>query len=307
MLDNRHLMRTQGLFVACALACLACSDGGRRPTAIVHPTLIGVSPLDFLGGVPCRESEGAMRLYNATLYDVTEEQPVEVFQLPSSSLVPCTKDVTFSFVRVDHRYVALVQGYDRVDIEPQRPGSPNAVDRSGRVVQPRWTTQCGRAPLDLEQLGNGGQGGAESEPEMGSAGEGGSSASMFEVEGVTSNLRFTVYTSTCTPLSDQTSGTPTSVRVSLDGALREISCGTGPERISEFSVAIQGADPQEQRAQCDGSVLFSGLEPGVDVTFQVQAYSDDSVAPGWRTQCRARPELGTTVDADCDPLADILP
>ncbi len=248
-----------------------------------------------------------MRLYGATLFDVTDEQPVTPFQLPSSSLVSCTQDVTFSFVEAGHRYVASVRAYDRTDIELQRLGSPNAVDDSGKVVQPRWTTECGRAPLDLETLGAGGEGGATGEDTPGSAGAAGAPSEMFEVEGVTSSNTFTVFANYCAPLSDHGVPRPAAVRVGLGAALREMSCGSSADQVFDFSVTLLGDATEEQRAECGSAALFSDLTPGVDVSFSVEAFAEGSSTPGWTTECRARPELGTTIDADCDPLSPADP
>lgn len=247
-----------------------------------------------------------MHLYGTTLVDVTDDQPVDDFQLPSSSLVPCTKDVTFSFVEPGHRYVAVVRGYDRTDLDEQRAGSPNAVDESDRVVEPRWTTQCGRAPLDLEQLGAGGQGGAESGEPTGSAGAGGDSG-KFDVEGVTSNTTYTVFASYCAPLIDRGPPMPSTVRVAPADAGGDFICGTGPGEIFEFRVEPLGSAADAQRIGCDKTARFSHLTPGIDLSFEVGGYAQGSSTPDWQTECRARPEKGTTVDADCDPLREVRP
>jgi hypothetical protein len=130
---------------------------------------------------------------------------------------------------------------------------------------------------------------------------------VFDVEGVTSNNTFTVFAKYCAPLSDQGVPRPAAVRVALTAALRDLSCGSSTDQVFDYSVTLLGDDAEEQRTECDSAALFSDLTPGVDVSFSVEAYSEGSNTPGWTTECRARPERGTTIDADCDPLTPVDP
>src|SRR5688572_25478601 len=112
-----------------------------------------------------------MRRYSATIFDVSVDPPFEYFELPSSDLVPCLQEVSFSFVVLDHEYVARIQGYDEDDLSKQSAGSPNAVDDDGHVVAPRWTTECGQLVTGLGGAGAGGSPGANQDDDI--EGEGG--------------------------------------------------------------------------------------------------------------------------------------
>ncbi|HTQ05660.1 MAG TPA: hypothetical protein VMI54_17480, partial [Polyangiaceae bacterium] len=52
----------------------ACSQTTPAVAGVYHPTQIGVTPSDFLGNVPCATTDGALRSYVATVFDV-EYQP----------------------------------------------------------------------------------------------------------------------------------------------------------------------------------------------------------------------------------------
>lgn len=239
-----------------------------------------------------------MRQYIATLYDVTDELPTGVFQLPSSSLVPCEQDVAFSFVIADHRYAARIQGYDRTDLEKPSPGSPNAVDRDGRVVPPRWTTECGRQVFDDD-----GAGGSPGEGGAGGA-EGDTPAPGFSVAGVTSTNNFTVYASYCLPLVDHGPETPTGITVGLAQAQRDLDCGTDTGEIARFSAELVGASSAPVTKACDELAEFTGLDSGSDYAITVLAFEADARSPRWFTTCRGIARQGALTPASCDPLRE---
>ncbi len=276
-----------------------CFDRAAEPEQIEHPTLLGVSSRDFLGDVPCVDAPGAMRRYSATLYDVSVDPPLQGFALPSSGLVPCLQDIGFSYVAIDHEYVARIQAYDRDDLRPQVAGSPNAVDAEGRVVAPRWTAECGQPA---------GAGGAPSGSADDDEGEGGEDdttpAPGFVVDGVTATANFTVYASYCTPLVDHGPATDTRVSLQLDAALRDLGCGEASGEIAEFTAELAGASTAPLRADCTGSVEFGGLESGTDYRFNVLAFEAGSDEPRWQTSCRATTQRGTVIPASCDPLSE---
>ena len=289
---------------------MGCYDRASEPEEIIHPTLVGVAPRDFLGNVPCVDSPGAMRRYIATLYDVSVAPPLQGFALPSSGLVPCLKDIGFSFVALDHDYVAVVQGYDRDDLSQQVTGSPNAVDEDGQVVAPRWTTQCGQLVTPTSDTGAGGASGSDEDTDdsddlEGEGGEDGSTAAPgFDIAGVTATANFTVYATYCLPFVDHGPVSDTSVSIGLDGALRDLDCGSDDGEVSEFTAELAGASTPPLRAECAATVEFGGLEPGQDYQFNVLAFETDSDEPGWQTTCRATALGGTLTPATCDPLVE---
>jgi hypothetical protein len=127
--------------------CLEDSGGTATQRNV---TLIAVKPADFLGKVPCVDAEGAMRIYVATAYDVTEgalEGSNEPIVLPSSPPTQCHQTVAFGFVAPLHDYAVRVEGYDTADIHPLERGSPVMLDSEGRFVAPRWTSFCSGSRL----------------------------------------------------------------------------------------------------------------------------------------------------------------
>jgi hypothetical protein len=145
-----------------ALACstFGCSSGTSDSTALPHPTIVEVSPLEFATPPACDAGEGSMLRYIATLIDVspvsaTDPTPAN-FALPSSALqveeggavhyepIPCRLSVDFGWVVPGHRYRTELLGYDRSDLSLLEAGLPVAVDAStGEVVEPRWRATCG--------------------------------------------------------------------------------------------------------------------------------------------------------------------
>lgn len=242
-----------------------------------------------------------MRGYIATLHDVSVEPPLQGFPLPSSSLVPCLQDVGFSFVAIDHEYVARVQGYDRDDLRQQVTGSPNAVDPEGRVVAPRWTAECGQLAT--------GAAGAPSSNDSDSEGEGGddggdTAAPGFAVAGVTATANFTVYASYCLPLVEHGPPSDTRVSVRLDEARRDLDCGDASGELSEFTAELVGATTDPLSSNCTGVAEFGGLEAGEDYHFNVLGFEAGSDEPRWETTCRATAQSGTVTPASCDPLSE---
>lgn len=145
---------------ALAASLIACSGSGSTSTALPHPTVIEVSPLEFASTPACDAGPGSLKRYIATLIDVTpgttaDSAPVD-FVLPSSALqvesagsihyepIPCRRSVFFGWVAPGHSYRTELLGYDRDDLQLFEEGFPIAVDPVTRaVVEPRWTATCG--------------------------------------------------------------------------------------------------------------------------------------------------------------------
>jgi len=164
--------------VLAGFAGLSCATS-TLTTGLAPITALSVDPAWFLHqGVTCSDGDagtaGAMRVYVATIYDVSpfpasgpndpaaspeqlrirdelEASPEKCyparrcFVLPSSAPTSCFRPVLFQRIVSGRQYVADVDGYDRADIEPLAPGSRVMVDAQKHVVAPRWTTSCGRS------------------------------------------------------------------------------------------------------------------------------------------------------------------
>jgi hypothetical protein len=266
--------------VVLGVVALGCSDsrGGKGND---NPTLVAVEPVDFLGDVPCLPSPGAMRRYVATLEDVTGEigdegVAFDSFVLPSSPPVSCVMPVAFGFVVPEHRYVADIQGYDRTDLVPLAAGSPVMLGtESGEVVEPRWTTSCGRQNQGTDTA-------------------------------VIAFNRVTIFVRACEPLTDHLEGgTPTGVTVSLAEALGDLDCDTEPGSVDRFEVTLDGSDDAPLEASCGEAVTFEGLTAETTYTFTVAAFEADATTAAWETTCFRTTEPGAIVPAYCDPLVEV--
>jgi hypothetical protein len=132
-----------------SIGLTACSTSSVTGTGSAPVTALVVDPVEFLGGVACVDAPGAMRLYVATVVDVSPPARAGALRiasqaLPSSPPVPCHQQVEFTRIVPGREYVADIEGYDRTDIKPDVIGSKIMVDAAGTYVSPRWRTSCGR-------------------------------------------------------------------------------------------------------------------------------------------------------------------
>lgn len=277
-------MRTLKAFAGplALIAGFGCSDSTVTPTEVVHPTLVAVSPREFLGNVPCLDAPGAMRRYVATLWDVTGTSAdpgdggaggadgaagatfEEPFALPSSGPVPCSEEVGFAYVVTGHRYVASIEGYDRDDLVPLQAGVPILVDPETRErVAPRWTAHCG------------------------------------EEDPATSYASVTRIVRGCTPLTDSNPGGTTGVEVRLDSLLGEYRCGDGASAVARFEV--RGPDGVAGAA-CDEAVRIVPPEGASTLVLPVLAFAKGADTPSLGTVCTARVVHSVVTQASCSPL-----
>jgi hypothetical protein len=173
LLSSRPLLLALSGLLA---ALVGCSDeSGTVEATVTHPTLIEVSPLDFLGGIPCvTGDEPGLKRYVASAYDVTEgaggaasdsedapppvddlaseeeaepqhddvgELPRNGFKLPSSGPTSCGASVGFGLVVPGRRYRIRVDGYTTTDLTPRASGS-RYMDSAGSVVEPTYRADC---------------------------------------------------------------------------------------------------------------------------------------------------------------------
>jgi hypothetical protein len=271
-----RLVPTNPLPLLLVGALLGCTEEVIPVPGIYHPTLVQVSPGEFLGTVPCRPgATGAMQAYVATIFDVgLDTDPTPPFALPSSGPVSCKNPVSFSRVLEPRRYQARVDGYDRADLLPLGSddprvtlGVPILVDPiTGDRVPPRWTTTCG-----------------ESKP-------------------VTARLANVRTISNCDPLVDSGTPAPTTVEVTIESALGELECGSEPGQIERFEVGLIGGP--RRSASCGETLTFGDVPAVGAVPFTLLAYEPGATDARWGSTCEARPAAGITVQATCSPLDD---
>ncbi len=302
------LLTGRNAAAAAALVAVACNSTTSVTDGTLIATSVQVQPADFLGKQVCLDAEGAVRLYQATLIDVTSDLD-EPFALASSEVLSCKSAAYFGFVTPGRRYTAFVEAFDASGLRTQSPGVRVVVDADGAPVFPRWTTTC-RGEDDVRYGGAGGQGG-----------EGGQSAL-----GVEAQLNSRVYVQGCAPLLDSGQIGPTGISVSLSGSLLELRCGTGPGQIERFVVQTGQDVPQPGGAGGQGGEGGSGgggssapsggtlcgqtarivnLVPGVTVKYRVEAFEAGKTEATYFTTCRAFTARGVVVPAHCEPLQPI--
>ncbi len=134
----------------CALVALAgCATAPTVTGLSTSPTEVAVRPEDFLDGVDCSNSPGAMQSYVVTLTAFEDTSDAIGFTLPSSQPTPCSSESGLQTMIVPGQlYVAEVDGYEQpaASLAPfggSSSGSREMVDAKGAIVAPRWTTRCG--------------------------------------------------------------------------------------------------------------------------------------------------------------------
>jgi len=280
-------LSTLGLAVAATLVA-GCEEEEVPVVTIFHPTLVQVSPVEFLGSVPCVDAPGAMRRYVATVFDAGEPSAdgeggagSADFALPSSTVAhadldgdgmpdaaptPCTQSVGFSRVVPGHRYWAEIDGYDRDDLLALGPGARILYDPvTSERVEPRWTAAC-----SLENP-------------------------IVAYSGVGRTI------GSCTVLVDASPSVESAIEVNLDGALGDLECGDAPGAVDHFEVSPPGG--ATQTAPCGESASFPApAGAGTTFEFPLRAFEASASAPAWGTTCVARVLPGVTTTATCLPL-----
>jgi hypothetical protein len=288
--------RTGLMALLAFLSLSACSEGTTVVTTVVHPTLVSVTPEDFLGSVPCVDAPGAMRSYVATIwqmgprdapsYDPAVEPQPDWFPLPSSGPIPCTQSVGFARVIPDHRYYAEIRGYDRPNLVQLLPSVDVLFDAdTGERVVPRWSTQCTRSVRPSTT------GAPASE-------DGEVLADVFGVTARASTVR-TIHG--CNELVDAEPSELKSVSISLDASLGSVRCGEGEDAIARFEV--QTPSGELIGAACGERVTLEDVAGGA-LVLPVLAYAAGADEPSYGTTCTATATRGAAVTASCLPLTD---
>jgi hypothetical protein len=304
-----------------------CFEESGGAAGISSKTLIAVAPSDFLGKVPCLNAEGAMRVYVATAFDITEgalEGSSEPIVLPSAAPTICHQTTAFGLVAPLHDYVVRIEGYDTNDIHPLDRGSPVMLDPQGRFVSPRWTSLCtGSRSTSAEGGADSGAAAGEDSGVAGGEDSGGAAAedsgspvdsppASCEVDplsargrGVTAFRTVTRHASVCTPLCDRGSPRATGMIVRISEALGGLSCGDLPGQVSSFDVTPenQGLSAQNDVA-CSGEARFDhGIVAGTSYGFVVTGFEAGNGAPRWGTHCAGVALPGVVAVASCSPLS----
>jgi hypothetical protein len=141
------MIRSRCSLLVALFALGGCNNTTATAAGVTPSTAIAVDPAEFLGSVPCVDTAGGMRLYVATLTDVSPLRTIGLLEgglvLPSSLPTSCHVTVLFESILDGRQYKASVDGYDRDDITPLAPGSSVMVDPvTQEYIAPRWQTKC---------------------------------------------------------------------------------------------------------------------------------------------------------------------
>lgn len=283
------------LFLGFSLS-VACDDQELITTGIVHPTLVEVSPADFLGDVPCQTGPGSAEVYVATLHDygpapVDEGAGGEAgaagaasaptgcaairgkpLGVPRRSMpVECGTTVGFARVTPDHCYSVDIEAFDRADVVVQDP--EDAVDAgeppppvtdpvTGETVPPRWTTTCGKATARAA---------------------------------VVRRIR------ECEPLVDHQPGSTTAVEIRPDLALGSAKCGAGAGEVDHFELSTGDA---VDTLGCGDPLVLDTTPAARTLVISALAFSAGDSAAMLGATCTAEVHAGVTVTATCLPFSD---
>jgi hypothetical protein len=254
-----------------------------------------VSPSLFSDGVPCGPAPGAMKVYRATLFNVTEEEET---RHAVSGLISCDRDALFEGVTVGDRYVAEVEAFDADDLTVR---SGKVLDDDGDVVQPTWTTRCEGSR---------------------SAGEGGTGGEASEI-GVYAYRESRLFVDGCAALSRNTSAGPTGARFRFGDAFPGVDCLSEDGGATSFAVSPtegnsddssadasfggvggtggeSGEEPEASSASCDEAIVLEDLAPDRTYSFSVEAFRAQETEAAWTAACRVRTTLGVVASPECD-------
>ena len=293
MADTRptRSLRPASLLVGFGLlAYVGCSSSGATTTSVTHPTMVEVSPEDFLGDVPCSNRLGLKR-YVATLFDTNDVAEggaggaaaddiaaggahPEDFQLPSSQPTACGTPVGFGLVVAGRHYRVEIDGYDTADLAPRALGSreqispaPTKLEPIQPLATPRWTAQCDGAVA------------------------------------VGSTIVRADHCATFQPLQPDAPG---SVRIALGALLGGLSCGDQPGQVDHFSVRLTtGEELADIACAADAEAVFSVIAPRSRVSATVSAFRADGTDAFAGTTCDAVTLPDASVDADCTLLSQV--
>jgi hypothetical protein len=280
-------------FLALAAIAAGCEEQPLTSTGIVHPTLIEVSPDDFLADVPCQLGAGSMQVYVATLHD---HGPALVEQAASgeggaggegggggapsgpelgfprrSNPVSCGTAVGFGQVTPEHRYSVDIQGFDRADLVVHEPGVEVTFDApppavrdlaTGETVAARWTTSCGKG---------------------------------------TARAALVRRIRECTPIVDAQPSSLTAVELRPDLALGTTTCGAGAGDVDHFEVTSASGT---RTLTCGEALRIEDAVADRTLVLGVLAFAAGDTSAVLGTTCTVTPRAGVSATATCSPFTD---
>jgi len=293
----------------------ACQETTTPVAGVYHPTLISVDPTDLPGGVPCANTDGALRSYVATVFDIEYEA--------NGSLVTASDpDVVGAGGAPDQE--AASQDPDLAGFCPGD-ATPGTAPRSkdGFALPSSGPTEC-RTPVAFSRVLDGHRYRAEVEgyDRAGLVPLAAGARIMIDPatgervaprwkwrcgdacpENALAYVSRTVTDCTLEPGSEVPSGA-SSVLFGLDGVAGAPACGTDAGALDHYSVSYQSASGATTSAQatCGQQIRLDDVPERGTLKLSVLAYEAGNAEASWGTTCTATLIPGLTVNAACAPL-----
>ncbi len=274
------------VFVLTTMGCETSADTSALPTTTAT-TSIFLDPAFFMGDMKCAPTEGSMRSYVASIYDVTVDQLVT---LPSTPPTSCAAGVTFFQIAVGHKYRIKIDGYDLapemlVAVGGAASGSRTmtlkVADGVGPIVTPKWSTYCDDVIAEKDTQLN-----------------------------ITSCAAF--------PKTPSPTGIRVDPRVGMKAANPALACKKTvidpmgiPSVVGDvFALNVRPDNPGlpallDLPCTEDGPAppaYTQGITVGQTYAFRIEATAEDKGPVIWAASCFANPVDELIVEAKCDPL-----
>ena len=289
-----------------------CSESTVPPPGVYHPTLIGLTPVVFLGSVPCVDAKGAMRAYVGTVFNLE--------YLPDGS------PVTTDDVAQGDAVVGGMESANGSAVSCQADADPGTTPRAtvgfalpstgpvdchqsvsvSRVIHgQRYRAEIlGYDRADLVALAPGvpilvdPATGERVEPlwKFSCGDDCPEKAANYDLRAV----------GDCKLIEDHSSvlpGGPASVVVATDALTGTTSCGAESGEIDHFVVSYdEFGQSASATGTCGEEIELDGVPVRGTLTLDVFAFEAGNPEARWGTTCAAAPVAGLAVPATCTPL-----
>jgi hypothetical protein len=297
-----------------------CAETAVPVTGIYHPTLIEVSPDQFLDGVTCADARGALRTYVATVYDVEFDQ--------DGVAVPPPDDAGATPAGVGGAGDGAAGATSEPTGEPAAPMCPidtitTPHDPTGFALPSSGPIDCVK-PVAFARVIDGHRYRAQilgydrndlvslAPPQAG-----GAPILVIKDTGERATPKWTWTCgdqcpetarsfstrdiSDCKLMEGSVPSGPAKINVALSTKKDAPACGSGPGQVDHFEVTFGGAT---MSGACSAAVTLTDVPTSGALSLPVLAYEAGHSEPSWGTTCTALPVAGLTVTAQCPILSD---
>ena len=277
---------TCGVLVSSLLASSACSSSSDTTSDDPPTTALSVDMTRWQQDLRCNLSDGAWKTSVTTIQDL--DAPTGSPDAPSSPITPCQYDPIFESIIDGHRYSALIEAYDRDDIEPLAVGSRYMVVSGTQDIVPvRWVSSCGalRNTHGYSQL-----------PQA-------SENYVITEAGIIGYLNRVIDFQNCIEMSEVTPSTyPTGVVVTPSAVLSGFRCKSAGGGVSEYTATLGSGTLPPATFSCGSEVSFEGLPTNILETIEISyslSNTDAGVPSTWKVNCSARTISNIMVISTC--------